>query len=200
MVPVERRVGMARGGSERLCYALDSAALQLLRLRANAEGQERSVRRPRVPGERFVAHTLAISELYVSLIERSQLGRFAIADFRTEPASWEKDGLGGWLKPDAFVQLRLGETHDYWWIEVDLATESLPTVRRKLLAYLDFVQRGQLGPDGVVPRVLIGVPNELRRLAVQRVVDDLPPPADAIFLVTELASMTVDLEHILEEA
>lgn len=199
LTPFERRIGTAQHGSDKLVYALDSAGLQLMRLRANAEGLERAVRRPRLPGERFVAHALAVSEVYVSLIERSRVGHFVLDAFRAEPEAWVKDGLGGWLKPDAFTKLRLGDVRDYWWIEIDMATESVPTVRGKLLAYLNFVERGQVGPDGVVPRVLIAVPDEKRRAAVQRVVNELPTPADYMFHVVEQANTALHMEQILAE-
>jgi hypothetical protein len=183
LVPVERRLGTAHRGSAKLCYALDSGGMQLVRLRANLTGSR--VRRPRVPGDRFVAHTLALTELYVVLVEQGRRGRFTLACFEIEPA-WP-NGLGGWLRPDAFVKLQRGAITDYWWYEADLATESLPTVRAKLLSYLDFVNRGQPGPDSVVPRVLIGVPTEQRYGAVQGMVDALPSPAKAVFLVASLS-------------
>lgn len=200
LIPFERRVGAPRGGSDVTSYALDSGGLQLMRMRANAEGRDRPVRRQRLPGERFVAHTLAVSELYVGLVERSRTGRFALEDFQAESVAAVRNGLGGWLKPDAFVKLRLGDTHDYWWVEVDLATESLPTLRNKLLAYVDFVERGQLGPDGVVPRVLIGVPDDRRRLAVQRAVNTMPRLAEYMFRITLLANLAVVMEQMLAES
>lgn len=144
-----------------------------------------------------MAHTLAVSELYVALVERSHIGQFELDDFQTEPAAWVRDGLGGWLKPDAFAKLRAGTVHDYWWLEADLATESLPTVRSKLLAYLDFVARGQLGPDDIVPRVLVGVPGKARLTAVQRIVNTLPPPADHMFRVAELSNAATVMEQVL---
>lgn len=193
---LERRVGTAQRGSAKLCFALDSAGLQLMRLRANANGSDRSIRRPRLPGERFVAHTLAVSELYVSLTERSRVGRFTVTDFLVEAQAAVHSGL----KPDALAALRLGDVTDYWWVEVDMATESVPTIRSKLVAYLDFVERGQLGPHGIVPRVLIGVPDEHRRAALQRVVNALPTPAAHMFRVTELANMAVVMEQILVES
>jgi hypothetical protein len=197
LIPLERRIGTAQRGSDKLCYTLDSAGLRLARLRANADSPEAIFRRPRLPGERFVAHTLAVSELYVDLIERSRIGQLELDDFQTEPTAWVRDGLGGWLKPDAFAKLRLGTVHDYWWLEADLATESLPTVRSKLVAYLDFVARGQLGPDGVVPRVLIGVPGRARLTAVQRIVNALPTPADYMFRVAELDNAAIVMEQVL---
>ena len=49
--------------------------------------------------------------------------------------------------------------------------------REKLLAYLDLATRGQLGPDGVIPRVLVTVPHEQRLTAVQELLTGLPAPA-----------------------
>lgn len=184
LLPYERRIGTAHRGSAELAYSLDSAGQRLARLRTNRDTPERSGRRPRRPGERFIAHGLAITELYVSLVEYSRISPFTLETFEAEPA-WP-NGLGGWLKPDAYLKLARGTIVDYWWYEADLATESLPTIQRKLLAYLDFVRRGQLGPDGVVPRVIIGVPSQARQLAIQREVNRLPEPAELMFQVAQL--------------
>jgi len=199
LVTLERRVGAAQRGSAKLCYALDTAGLRLMRLHTNAVSPDAAVRRPRMPGERFIAHVLAVSELYVSLIEHSRIGRFTVEAFQAEPAAWVRDGLAGWLKPDGFVRLRAGTVDDYWWLEADLATESLPTVRGKLLVYLDFVARGQVGPDGVVPRVFIAVPDRKRLVAVQRIVHALPTPAEYMFRVVELGSAAGVMEQTLME-
>jgi hypothetical protein len=70
-----------------------------------------------------------------------------------------------------------------WWVEVDRATESVPTMTTKLQAYLRFVQQGQVGPREAIPRVLITVPNEHRRMALTNIVQRLPPPAGELFHV-----------------
>lgn len=183
LAALDRRVGTARYGSSKLVYLLDSAGLWLARLRAEPAPRGGPVRRQREPGVRFVAHNLAVTELYVALVELARLGRLVVADFRAEAAAYWPNGLGGWMKPDGFVQLRQGDVTDYWWYEADLATESLPTIRTKLLAYLDFVQRGQLGPDGIVPRVVIGVPTSKRQTDIQSVINALPEPAEVMFTV-----------------
>jgi hypothetical protein len=188
IAPLDRLVGSANRGSAPQCYTLDTAGRRFVQLRVNRESPETHVRRPRVPGDRFIAHTLAVSELYVVLVELSRLGGFTIVDFQAEADAYRPDGGRGWIKPDAFVRMERGETADYWWYEADLATESLPTIRSKLLAYLDFVQRGQLGPDGLVPRVLIGVRGRKRQEAIQAVIDGLPEPAAALFLVADMAA------------
>ncbi|GAA2734109.1 hypothetical protein [Actinocorallia aurantiaca] len=68
-------------------------------------------------------------------------------------------------------------------MEVDRATESLPAVRRKLLAYLDFTNRGQTGPDGVMPRVVITVPDARRQAAVVGLLGELGNLPPALFTV-----------------
>jgi hypothetical protein len=184
LLPYERRIGTANRGSAELAYVLDSAGQRLARLRTNREDPEQPARRPRRPGERFVAHSLAVTELYVALVERRRIGSFRLEAFEVEPA-WP-NGLGGWVKPDAYLKLRNGDVADYWWYEADLATESLPTISRKLRVYVDFVTRGQLGPEDVMPRVVVGVPTDKRQWAVQREVSHLPDPADMMFRVTKL--------------
>jgi hypothetical protein len=196
LVPVPRRVGTANRGSARQRYVLDTAGQRLVQLRANRESSETQVRRPRVPGERFVAHSLAVSELYVELVERSRRGGFTVTEFQAEADAYWPDGARGLIKPDAFVQLERGTMKHYWWYEADMATEDLSTtIRNKLLTYLDFVQRGQFGPDDVVPRVLVGVPDRKRQDGIQALVDELPKPADELFLVadqTEVAQIMID--------
>lgn len=200
LVPVERRIGTSRHGSAKLCYALDSAGMRLVRLRANSGPLGARVHRPRVPGERFIAHMLAVTELYVTLVEQARLGWFVLLDFLAESAAYWPNGLGGWIKPDALVILRRGDVTDYWWYEADLATESIPTIRAKLLAYLDFMRRGQLGPDEIVPRVLIGVSLNQRQVAIQSVVNDLPDPANVVFMLALMPEVaTVMRQELMKQ-
>lgn len=196
IVPLERRIGTGNRGSAQQRYALDSAGQRAVRLRASDELPEARVRRPRMPSDRLIKHTLAVSELYVELAERSRLGGFVLGEFQVEGNAYWPNGLGGWLKVDASLRLERGDVADYWWYEADmprhdsdLANESLPTTRDKLLVYLDFVRRGQFGPDGVMPRVMFGEPTRKRREAVQTLVSELPAPAESLFRVAELSKV-----------
>jgi Replication-relaxation len=195
---LDRRIGFSQHGSTGFCYVLDSAGQRLVQLQANREFPQCRIRRPRVPGERFVAHTLAVTELYVALVERARLGQLVLVEYQVESAAYWRDGLRAWIKPDAFVKVRQGSVADYWWYEADLATESLPTLRAKMLAYLDFVRRGQLGPEGVMPRVLIGVPTSQRLAAIEDLMHDLPPPADVMFVVSLMPDAAAAVTHELE--
>jgi hypothetical protein len=183
LMPLTRRVGGGLRGSAQLAYALDVAGERLLRLRRNLRDDTERIRRPAPIGERFVAHTLATSELYVQLIEHSRLDGFTVDEYLAEPAAWWPNGAGGWMKPDAYLSISSGDVVDHWWIEVDLATEAVPTLRGKFMAYLDFVSLGQLGPSAVVPRVLVTVPTVARLDVMTSVTAKLPAPADEMFVV-----------------
>src|SRR5262249_11834258 len=76
LMPLARRVGGSLRGSAQLTYALDAAGERLLRLRRNLSQTKERIRRPGPIGDRFVAHTLATSELYVQLVERSRVESF----------------------------------------------------------------------------------------------------------------------------
>lgn len=183
LTPLDRRIGGPAHGSAPAVYTLDTAGHALIQAREGAHGDR--PRRPGAPGERFLRHTLAISELYVQLIEATARDTTVQLDtFSSEPASWLPDGVGGWLKPDAFAVLSAGHISDDWFIEIDLATEHIPALRRKLHTYLDFHTRGQLGPHGIMPRVLISVPDTPRRDAVHALLDRLPHTPQKLLHVT----------------
>jgi hypothetical protein len=147
----------------------------------------------------FVRHTLTVSDLYVSLTEQARHDNFHLLRFDTEPACWWPNSLGGQVKPDAYAVVDGGAVTDYWWCEVDLATESLPTVKRKLTGYLDFARRHGRGPDDVLPRVLVTVPTQARLVALRRVVASLPPPATTLFRITPHEDAAAYVAQVLRE-
>jgi hypothetical protein len=182
LTPLERRIGGVRAGSAGLVFALGPAGQRLLAVHDHGTGAR--VRRPGTPTPRFMIHNLAVAELYVGLTEAARGGAFTLTGFRAEPACWWRTGEGVWVKPDAFAVVASGDVEDSWAIEVDQATESLPTLRRKLKVYLDLVASGERGPDGgVLPRVLVTVPEAGRLRAVREVVSSLPGPAEELFAV-----------------
>ncbi len=187
LLTLDRRIGGVRAGSAGLVLALDSAGQQLVRESAATNGNTTTVRRPREPSVVLLAHTLAASELYVSLVELSRVGGFTVADYLTEPACWWPLPLGGWLKPDAYVKLATPEFDDHWWVEIDKGTEHIPTIQRKFITYLDYANGSGLGPDDVLPRVLVTVPDAKRRDQIRGVIARLPEPAATLLhVVTEV--------------
>jgi Replication-relaxation len=157
-----RRVGGVRAGSMGLVLALGPVGQRVLAL----EGPRR---RAYEPTYRFVDHTLAIAQLVVDVTLAGRRGLLDVLALEAEPACWRDfSGLGGrrTLRPDAFLSLGVGEYELRWFIEVDRATESLPTVIRKCQLYAEYYQSGieQAKPDsgGVFPRVCWVVPDEVR--------------------------------------
>jgi len=192
LATLDRRVGGVRAGSNGLAFTLDTAGQWLHRLHT-AQDAATAPRRPPQPSAAFTSHILAVTALYVGLVEASRRQPLIVREFQAEPACWWPHPAGGWLKPDAYVVLAAAGVRDAWWIEVDQATESLPCVRLKLTAYLDFAHRGGLGPTGVLPRVLITTTTPQRRHAIADLITGLPPPAGRLFDVCLHATAT---EHL----
>ena len=182
---LNRRIGGARAGSAGLVLSLGLAGQHVAPLLANDHADSSSrARRPWTPGRLFLTHTLDVAELYVRLREAERHQHVTLAAFTTEPASWHPTSQGGHLKPDAYVIVYRGSIEDHLWVEIDRATESLPTLRRKLLGYVDFVRTGQIGPNDMIPRVLVTVPHQARHMAVEQLIADLPAPASQLISTT----------------
>lgn len=183
LTPLERRIGGIRAGSAGITYSLGPAGQRLLAIEEDGAGGR--IRRPGTPTARFMIHNLSVAELYVRLVEAGRAGLLTLVDYRAEPAAWWRDSEGEWIKPDAYAVVNAGDVEDSWAIEVDNATESLPTLRRKLAAYLNLVANEERGPDGgPLPRVLVTVPDERRLTAVRELVPALPEPAEELFAAT----------------
>jgi len=134
----------------------------------------------------FQEHVLAISQLYVELVERSRLGEAELLEFQAEPACWRRfTGIGGQaitLKPDAFVRLGIEDYEVVAFIELDMATESVPTIVRKLGVHIDYWRSGQEEHHhGVHPRVWWLVPDVARSKAIARALQRVPDEAQDLF-------------------
>lgn len=163
---LERRIGGGRGGSSQAVFALDTAGQKLGAACGPAGG--RRLRRPWTPGNQFLAHAVAVTELYVALCERAGTGGGEVLAFDAEPLCWRRfTGVGGaavWLKPDAFIRWGEGELEHLSFVEVDRATASAPTVARKLDLYRRYWQTGREQERfGAFPRVVLLTPDEARR-------------------------------------
>jgi hypothetical protein len=177
-----RRMGGVRAGSASIVYCLGPSGRRLL-ARSGFESK-----RLMAPGDRYVRHTLAITELVVRLHEADLAGDLDLIDLQTEPRCWRSfTGLMGarlTLKPDLFVRIGSGAFEDRWWIEVDLATEAGPTVLAKAKLYLSHFRSGEeQRRHGVYPRVVWTVPNERRAEQVAHALGDLSGGARRLFSV-----------------
>lgn len=180
---LERRIGGIRAGSSGRLFALGLAGQRLHRPTASGR-----VRRAHTPGERYLAHQLAVGELYVKLTEAQRQGQLELLAFDPEPACW-RTYLGPWgarliLKPDAFCKVGVGEFAYWWFVEMDMATESLPTIHHKLSCHLDYHQSGtELRAHGVAPRVAWIVPDEQRAAALKQTIEGLSPDKRKLFAI-----------------
>ncbi|MGL4340462.1 MAG: replication-relaxation family protein [Rhodoglobus sp.] len=164
-----RRQGGMHGGSTPAVWQLTSAGARLLR---GAAGRSHRVS---VPSVRWLNHCLAVAETHLAIRGHGDASDRGV-EVTVEQAGWRiRTGLGGeavWLKPDLFAHITgrddEGEYHDYWFVEVDLGTESLPTLLRKASRYQAHYQSGveqdQLGTFPLVLWVFAGSRDEERRI------------------------------------
>lgn len=168
---LERRVGGVRAGSAGFVYALDVAGQRVASACGPAGG--RRIRRPWTPAVPFVAHALAVTDLYVGLHRSAAAEEIQLLAFDAEPLCWRTfTGLGGGqarLKPDAFVRIAAGDHEHFSFVEVDRATHSAPALGRKLAVYRRYLASGrEQARFGLFPRVVIAVPDEARkRVAIE---------------------------------
>jgi Replication-relaxation len=176
------RVGGVRGGSASIIYGLGPVGRRVL-ARTGFTGK-----RLGTPGDRHVAHTLAITELGVGLHEAGLRGELDLIEIQTEPHCWRSFlGLMGapqTLKPDLFVRIGVGAYEDRWFIEMDLATEAGGTLRGKVRQYLSHYRGGgEQSQHGVYPRVLWAVPDHRRSEQITDVLLELPESVRRLFVV-----------------
>jgi hypothetical protein len=182
--PLARRVGSERAGSASTTFAVGRAGQYLLK-------SGRRVRAAYTPGARYLSHTLAVAQLYVDLaVQRQQRAELEI--FEPEPECWRPYMVGFGArqicKPDAFLKLAIGEYDFSWFIEQDMATEALTTVKAKAARYHDYFRTGaEQAARGVFPRVLWIVPDTTRAEAIGGTLSQLPAEAHRLFAVATTA-------------
>jgi hypothetical protein len=180
---LKRRVGGVRAGSAGYVYALDVVGQRII----DRDQQTRS-RRPWTPSAPFIDHALAVTELYVRLVEAGRRGEFELLAFDAEPACWRSfSGPGGervTLKPDAYVRVGIGDFEELSFVEVDRATESNQAVAIKCDRYrLYWMTGGEQRRTKAFPRVVWLVPDGRRQQQLVDVAGKQPPEAWRLFKV-----------------
>jgi Replication-relaxation len=155
LVRLGRRVGGIRAGSSGFVYGLSGLGQAVIQV-AGTYGKRR--RRVWEVSPSFADHVLSVAELHVGLVEAQRREELELLVFEAEPPCWRRfPGAGGQtviVKPDAFVRLGVGELEHSAFIEVDLGTESAPTVARKCQTYIAYWQSGiEQAQHEVFPRV-----------------------------------------------
>lgn len=185
LATISRRVGGVRSGSAGLTYVLGYHGQRLVR-------PDRRARTPEGLGDRYVAHTLAVAEVAVGLRERVRHRALDDVVVEVEPICWREFPAGRKtvnLKPDLFVTVGAGDLEARWFVEVDLATESLVRVGTKCQTYLDYYATGiENDLHGVFPKVAWITPDQRRHRQISDVVAKMASPAGDMFTVTTAES------------
>lgn len=175
-----RRVGGVLAGSAPWPYVLDVAGMRAIGLP--------KARRPTTPTQAYLRHALTTTETIVLAGEavRSMEGS-SLRTFATEPRCWQPLARGGHLKPDAEIVIATPDYEDHYWIECDMATQSLTTIAAKLDRYRSHWASGYAQEHrGVFPRVVFVTLTEKRAVQIRRAIQRQPRAARTLFLVTTL--------------
>ena len=154
--------------------------------------------RPHLPSTRFLQHCLAVAETHVEILATAVADNLS-ATISVEVKGWQNfTGQGGeqlLLKPDITAQLfgndEEGPYADYWFIEVDCGTESIPALLRKCQQYRMYHASGMWASTfGVMPRVLFVMSSNNRVASLKAALQRQRDSTTDLFRAT-----TLDLLH-----
>lgn len=195
VVRLGRSVGGVRAGSSGYVYGLSGNGQALLATTGPMGGRRRRVWET---SPSFQDHVLAAADLYVGLVEADRAGVAELLTFEAEPPCWRKFAGGSGetvtLKPDTFVRLGIGELERSAFVEVDLGTESGPTITRKCEVYAAYWRTGiEQQRHGVFPSVLWLANDERGAIRIAEAIRRLPQDAQHLFEVVLLGDATANL-------
>lgn len=162
-----REVGGVRSGSKGIIWYLAEPGIRLLNLGSDVTARTRFVQ----PSPSYMRHTIAVSECYVQITEICRTGRaMRLKRIELEPECWRgytMNGKNQSLRPDLYAETASGRFEDSWFIEMDLATESVHDIIEKCNRYYFYygTQKEQHA-TGVFPVVLWIVPSDARKEAI----------------------------------
>lgn len=190
---LSRRIGGVRVGSGSMVWHISHAGERLLRLH---DHRPVPVKRFFEPSPYFLAHTLAVAEVYVQLTELCLEHRMALAAWQPEPECWRsysEHGVHLSLKPDLYAVTVSGDYEDRWFFEIDLDTESPAKVVEKCRKYHQYYRSGlEQEASGVFPLTVWIVPDTERKerlIAHIRAVFDKQPRLFAVITGDELGCL-----------
>ena len=192
LVNLDRRIGGVRAGSGGHVWQLTDLGNRLL---AEHLGEAAGARvRPSEPSTSFLDHTLAVAELVITLQASTRHG-VMIERLQAEPECWRTHlGSAGeprTLKPDLASVSQCGEFTDFYFWEVDRATEAPNRVVKKCLHYQQYRDTGaEQRTHGLFPAVVWVVPHPRRREQLQRHLAAETRLDQRLFTVIELGQVT----------
>jgi hypothetical protein len=164
---LHRQVGGIRGGSQGYTYALDVNGQRIAQTM-----HHHTIRRP-TPSDAFVDHTLAVTEVLVTLRTTAPVEPL---EFQAEPRCWRRyTGRAGrtqTLRPDGFARWATGEWELSAFLEIDRATEHPGRISRKADQYVRYWRTGdEQRLHDVFPTVLWLAPTERRAQVLRTVLE-----------------------------
>lgn len=119
-------------------------------------------------------HTLAVSELYVQLVESG------VEDLMVTPEPWCWDKVGHvTLEPDAYIEA-LGEST---WLEMDLSKEWQSQLTAKMRRYIQAIESGAWPKSRQFPLCLWAVPDRARKVYLENIIKKMEPKNQLLFEV-----------------
>ncbi len=189
VVRLGRRVGGVHAGSAGFVYGISGLGQAVLGVDGLHGGRRRRVWDVKVA---FQDHVLAVSELHVAVVEAQRSGVLELLTFQPEPHCWRRfpgpHGQPVILKPDAFVHLGVGDYELVTFVEVDMSTESAPTIARKCQVYAAYWRTGiEQARHELFPRVLWLANNQQSAQRITGVLARLPREIQPLFHVAFLS-------------
>ena len=160
-----REYNKARYGAQSLIWYLTEAGNRLLDLGIE---DEKKRKRTQESSPTFLRHTIAVAECFVQVTEicRGE-EQMRLTSVVVEPECWrayEHKGMQISLRPDLYAETVSGKYFDHWFIEIDLATESISTIINKCKRYHEYyLTNKEQHATGVFPLALWIVPTEERK-------------------------------------
>ncbi len=173
LASLPQRIGGMRAGSSGLVQYVDEIGERLLRQDAGTTVR----RRFQQPTRRFLDHQLGIADAHVALVQADRHRQLELLHCTIEPSAWRPYvGIGGarvTLKPDLYAETSSPPGSDYLdaaFIEIDMGTESIPTLIRKCREYETYRRQGieQERNDGAFPWVIWSMTAETNTKADRR--------------------------------
>lgn len=190
---LSRRIGGVRAGSSSLIWYLTHAGERLLRMHGD---EPQPVRRFFEPSSYFLAHTLAVAEIAIQLIEICREHEPKLTALQLEPECWRsysEVGIALSLKPDLYAATMTEEYDDRYFVEVDLNTESPAKILEKCERYHKYYQSGlEQEEHESFPLTIWIVPDKARKMRLithLRRVFDKQPKLFAIITGDELENL-----------
>lgn len=193
---LSRRIGGIRAGSSSLIWYITHAGERLLRLR---DAKAFPVRRHFEPSAYFLAHTLAVAETAIKLIEICREHEPQITALQLEPECWRaysNAGVSCSLKPDLYVATTSEEYEDRYFIEVDLDTESPAKIIEKCQKYHTYYRSGlEQEESEMFPLTVWIVPSIIRKeKLIRQLREEFDKQAKLFAVIT-----CEELEHLILE-